>query len=78
MKERWYSLREASVKTGIPIEVLKEGISNGAISEWKEVHTLLGHQIRVSDEAIAKLVKKAEGSRQAKQAAAPAGAPRRR
>ncbi len=71
MKERWYSLREASVKTGIPIEMLKEGVSNGAISEWKEVHTLLGHQIRVSDEAIAKLVKKAEGSGQAKQAAVP-------
>ncbi|GEM_PF-2121217 len=52
VKERWYTLREASIKTGLPIEVLKEGVTRGAIREWKEVRTLLGRQIRLSEKAL--------------------------
>jgi len=56
VKEKWYTLREVAVKTGLPIEVLKEGVAKGTIQEWKEVHTLLGRQIRISEKALEVIV----------------------
>lgn len=56
VKEKWYTLREFAVKTGLPIEVLKEGIAKGIIRECKEVHTLLGRQIRISEKALEVIV----------------------
>lgn len=56
MKEKWYTLREVAVKTGLPIEALKEGVAKGTIRECKEVHTLLGRQIRISEKALEVIV----------------------